>query len=219
MKNIQLNTLKECATCKHKLAYKSKESNAITCDFCNSIFWFNPEENPWKKNAGIPKELLSVIRIGSKLNINQQEYEILGLTEWHLTYDIKLFWTMKDVAGKLSWLIEQKGQFYYLKHVVQYHEQLPPFKTVYLERELPGDYLKKSYLVLSNETSKRYEVFGEVYFPFSTDPQIKHIEAYDTAGNLAYMFYQEKKKRFVWEGIPINLLKSKLTPKRINIIE
>jgi len=218
IKLVSIPTL-TCATCKHSLARKSKESSAIICDFCQTIFWFSPEEDPWKKNAGIKKELLSVIGIGSNLQIKKQSYEVIGLIEWHLTNDVKLFWNLLDSEGNISWLLECHGLFYYFKNAKNHARQIPPFEVIHVGRKLPGEYFKKEYLVVSKEVSKRYEVFGEVYFPFSTDPQLLNCEAYDPEGNLAYMFYYGKKIRLTWEGESIDLLKCNVSPKRIEIIE
>jgi hypothetical protein len=209
----------ECATCKHSINQICPDSNAITCNFCSSILWFEPKEDPWKKTAGTQKELLSILSIGAALEIDKKQYKIIGLTEWHLNKEFKLFWNILGSEKDLHWLIESQGKFTFIENALNYTENISPFDTIYLERALPYKNEPRTFLVSSKDVSKRYEVFGEVFFPYSTDPQVKHYEAFDENGNVAYLLYYERKKRLIWQGKMINLQASQVSPLRFNLFE
>lgn len=209
----------ECATCRHGIKKICPDSNAITCSFCSSIFWFEPKEDPWKKTTGIQKELLSILSLGASLEIDKKQFKIIGLTEWHLIKEVKLFWNILGSDGNLHWLIESQGKFTFIENVLNYTESVSPFETIYLDRALPYKNQNQTFLVSSKAMSKRYEVFGEVFFPFSTDPQVKHYEAFNEYGEVAYLLYYERKKRLTWQGKSINLQAGHVTPLRFNLFE
>ncbi len=218
---IKLNPISnlECATCRHSINQVCPDSNAITCNFCSSILWLEPNEDPWKITAGIQKELLSIISIGATLEINKKQFKVIGLTEWHLTKEIKLFWNILGSDKDLHWLIESQGKFTLVDNAINFTESISPFDTIYLDRALPYNNQNQTFLVSSKEVSKRYEVFGEVFFPFSTDPQVKHYEAFNENGEVAYLLYYERKKRLVWQGKMINLQASHVSPLRFKLFE
>jgi hypothetical protein len=208
-----------CPTCHHALHRSSRQVNAITCTFCASIFWLDPKDEPWRKNAAPLKETLSLLGIGATLKIEQENYKVIGVIEWHLLDRIKLFWNLCDEKGNVHWLIECLGTFIWIKDVTKHGEKLLPFENLQLGKPIPSGYHSQTFLINSKIVGIRYEIHGEVFFAGISDPQVKHYEAFSESGEVLYLIYVDKKYRHYWYGNTISLKTNQITPNRFSLIE
>jgi len=197
----------KCITCKHGLELKSKQSNVIVCSFCASINYGSSFVEPWKNVSGTPLQLLSLLAIGSNIKCKQISGKIIGYIEWQLINGTVILWNLIDGQNNVHYISECRGSFFLYEKVAKefvenfVFDNIKSGKVITLLEE--KEY--HNYMVSHKAKNKRYDIFGEVYFPLNTEPLCNHILAYDENGNSLLVLQFNKTQNQIWKGKALNI--------------